>query len=119
MSAPNICALSGGIHVPEQLPARMRSVRPADFTRVSELAHGGHLRYDGKVPKSQAKVETKQERAEREARERLENADMNLFDRFMKKLIGVPTDKTEASSPKRGASDHEKDDSSVLEKNKS
>jgi hypothetical protein len=46
------------------------------------------------VPESQAKVETKRERADREARERLENADMNLFDRLMKKLIGQPSDKT-------------------------
>jgi hypothetical protein len=39
------------------------------------------------VPEIQAKAETKAERADREARKRLEHADMALFDRFMKKLV--------------------------------
>jgi hypothetical protein len=52
------------------------------------------------VPKSQAKPETKQERAELEARERLAHPDMNLFDRFMKKLIGIPKDQLKNAPPK-------------------
>jgi hypothetical protein len=39
------------------------------------------------VAKKRAKVSEKIERADREARERLEHADMNLFDRFMRKLV--------------------------------
>jgi hypothetical protein len=42
------------------------------------------------VPGKRAKPETKTERADREARERPEHADMGLFDRFMKKLISTP-----------------------------
>jgi hypothetical protein len=56
------------------------------------------------VAKSPAKAETKAERADREARERLENADMGLFDRFMKKLVAVPKEEIDkvVAPPKRG-----------------
>jgi hypothetical protein len=54
------------------------------------------------MPNSPAKEETKQERVDREARERLAHADMRLFDRFMKKLVDLPKEKTEAPPPKRG-----------------
>jgi hypothetical protein len=53
------------------------------------------------VPKSQAKVETKQERADREARERLDNPDMNLFDRFMRRLVGIPKERIKSNHPSR------------------
>jgi hypothetical protein len=39
------------------------------------------------VAKKRVKPETKTERADREARERLEHADMDLFDRFMPELL--------------------------------
>jgi hypothetical protein len=45
------------------------------------------------MPNSPAKEETKQEREDREARERLGNPDMGLFDRFMKKLVDLPKEK--------------------------
>jgi hypothetical protein len=45
------------------------------------------MRYDGRVLKKREKVSEKTERADQEARERLEHADMGLFDRFMKKLL--------------------------------
>jgi hypothetical protein len=60
------------------------------------------------VPNSPVKAETKQKRADREVRDRLEHPDMNLFDRFMKKLIKMP---------KSFSSDVGKDDSSGTEKN--
>jgi hypothetical protein len=37
--------------------------------------------------KKPAKPETKTERADREACEKLQNPDMDLFDRFMKRLL--------------------------------
>jgi hypothetical protein len=56
------------------------------------------------VAKSPAKPETKTERADREARERLNDADMDLFDRFMEKLIAVPKEEIDKvfAPPKRG-----------------
>jgi hypothetical protein len=54
------------------------------------------------MPSSPAKEETKQEREDREARERLENPDMGLFDRFMRRLIDLPKEKTKPPPPKRG-----------------
>jgi len=42
------------------------------------------------VEKPPAKPETKVERADREAHDQLKHADMDLFDKFMKKLIHQP-----------------------------
>jgi hypothetical protein len=53
------------------------------------------------MPNSPAKEETKLERAEREAHERLENPDMDLFDRFMKKLIDIPRERLQPFQPKQ------------------
>jgi hypothetical protein len=48
------------------------------------------------VAKKRAKPETKTESADREARKKLEHADMELFDRFMKELVArKPPQKTE------------------------
>jgi hypothetical protein len=55
------------------------------------------------MPDSPAKAETKREREERQARERLKNPDMGLFDRFMKKLFDVP--KKASKVGKRNATD--------------
>jgi hypothetical protein len=54
------------------------------------------------MPKSPAKAETTREREEREARDRLEHADMNLFDRFMKKLVSMPREFMPSTPKKRG-----------------
>jgi hypothetical protein len=40
---------------------------------------------------SSAKKSARQEEFEREAREKLENADMRVFDKFIKRLIETPT----------------------------
>ena len=74
---------------PTQLLWRARSIWPSNFTRVFglALAHAGLMRKNGLVAKSPAKAETKAGRADREARERLEHADMGLFDRFMRRLV--------------------------------
>lgn len=55
------------------------------------------------MAKKPAKAETKTERADREAREKLEHADIGIFDRFMKKLIAVPKEQLyKVAPPKRG-----------------
>jgi hypothetical protein len=58
------------------------------------------MRYAGRVPRKQAREETKTERADREARDRLEHADMELFDRFMKKLISSSEPKSSKTKSK-------------------
>jgi hypothetical protein len=52
------------------------------------------------VAKKPAKPETKTQRADREAREKLEHADMGLFDQFMKKLISAAEPKPRTAKPK-------------------
>jgi hypothetical protein len=47
-----------------------------------------------------SKKETKRERAEREARELLENANMEKFDRMMRSLVSDSPKKTESKTPK-------------------
>jgi hypothetical protein len=55
------------------------------------------------VVKSPAKAETKAERADREARERLKHPDMKLFDRFIEKLLTIPKEEIDkVAPPKRG-----------------
>jgi hypothetical protein len=88
-----------------QLPSRDGPVRAFDFTRVFRffLAHSGLMCYNRAVEKSPAKPETKTERADREARERLEHADMDLFDRFFDKLVAIPKEEIDkaVAPPKR------------------
>jgi len=55
------------------------------------------------MPNSPAKEETKQERTEREARKRLTNPDMDLFDRFMRKLVDLPKEKQKRPRQHGGA----------------
>jgi hypothetical protein len=58
------------------------------------------------VPSLRAKPKTKPEteQADREARDRLKHPDMDLFDRFMDKLIAVPKEEIDkmVPPPKRG-----------------